>query len=127
MKNKIIRIILCLLILAFLAVAAFILVGDLSQRSDYKKNIEQTLYAAENPDDAELKAAKEEKRSLQQQLDEAGKKLSELESAIATQTESNAELQQEYAQQAEVMDADYYNKILESLGEGVSLVEEHLK
>ena len=126
MKNRKIQIILCVATIIFLLLGASVFAHDIKQRKDYEKNIEQVLHSAENPDKSALESAVEEESALQAQLDENSRKIAELEKTIAEQEKETAQLEQEYIKQAEEVDAEYYESIIKSLSEGVSLVEEHL-
>ena len=126
MQSRAFKTIIYIATLVFLAVGSFILAQDAVERRNYKTIIDQTVYAAENPDTRGLKNAEDEIDDLAPQIKEVKERISEAEKVIAQTEESNLELQQEYEKLAETADADYYNAIMESLREGMSLVESQI-
>lgn len=97
--------------------------AETAREDKYALELEKAITAAENPNNHDLEEAEEELAAVSADVAEKTQQIEELQKDIASQTEAMAKLQQKHDELAEQVDAEYYYSIIDSLSEGVKLVE----
>ena len=127
MKESKIRIIVpCILAVIFLAAGFWMMARCLAQENYYSRQIQNAQQALQDADPAQAEALEQEAAALQQENAALSGQVQALEGENAVLAENNAQL----STQLEELNADentaYYQKVLESLTEGLNRVEEYI-
>lgn len=127
MKNSKIRVIVpCVLAVIFLAAGFWMLAKSVGQVNYYTQQITQAEQALQAADPAKADALEQEAAALQEQNEELTSQVQALQGENAALDESNAQLSARREELNGLEDTAYYQKILESLTEGMNRVEEYI-
>lgn len=127
MKNSKIRIIVpCVLAVIFLAAGFWMMAKSFTQVNYYTRQIKDAEQALQAADPANADALEQEAAAMQQENAALSSQVQALEAENGALADENAQL----STRLEELNADentaYYQKILESLTEGMNQVEEYL-
>ena len=127
MKNfRILNIFLCFLAIALAVGGIFLMCEHVARENKYALELERAVSAAANPNNHELEEAEEEAAEINEELTANRDEIAKLQEDIAKTNEASAKLQKKYDERALEVDAEYYYSIIDSLSEGVSVVETYL-
>lgn len=127
MKNSKIRIIVpCVLAVVFLAAGFWLMGKNIGQMHYYGQQIREARQALQAADPAKADALEQEAAELQKQNEELSVQVQALQEENAVLDESTAQLQTRLTELNEHEDTAYYQKVLESLTEGMNRVEEYI-
>ena len=127
MKNSKIRIIVpCVLAAIFLIAGFWMMAKSYSLVNFYNQQIQVAEQALAEADPAIADAVEQEAAALQTENEELSQRVQDLETQKAELEASNTQLQTRLEELTQSEDTAYYQKILESLTEGMNQVEEYI-
>ncbi len=127
MKNSKIRVIVpCVLAVIFLAAGLYMMAQSIGQVNYYTQQITQAEQALQAADPAKADALEQEAAALQEENTELAGQVQVLQTENDALHEENAQLSQQLTDLEGQEQTAYYQKILESLTEGMNRVEEYI-
>lgn len=127
MKNSKIRVIVpCVLAVIFLAAGLYMMAQSIGQVNYYTQQIVQAEQALQAVDPAKADALEQEAAALQAENTELAGQVQALQTENEALQEENAQLSQQVTDLEAQEQTAYYQKILESLTEGMNRVEEYI-
>ena len=127
MKSSKIRIIVPCVLAAFFLIAGFwMMLKSYRLVNSYNQQIQEAEQALAAADPAIADAVEQEAAALQAENEELSQQVQDLQNQKAELEASNTQLQTQLEELAQSEDTAYYQKILESLTEGMNQVEEYI-
>ena len=128
MKNSKIPVIVpCVLALVFLAAGLWMMLKSYNQMTYYSAAIRDAQQALQEADPAQAEGAEQEAQALQAENEQLRQQVAALQEENAALDEQTRQLQSSYDELVGQEDTAYYQKILESLTEGMNQVEEYIR
>ena len=125
-SSKIRTIVPCVLAVLFFAAGLWMLAKSLGQVNYYNRQITQAQQALQEADPAKADAVEQKATALQQQNQELTDQVQALQQENGELEESNAQLSAQLEELTGLEQTAYYQKVLESLTEGMDQVEEYI-
>lgn len=116
----------CVLAVIFLAAGLYMMVKSIGQIKDYNKQIAAARQELAAADPARAEDLEQEVTALQQENAELDRQVQSLLQENAALDEANEQLSTRLGELEEQEQTAYYQKILESLREGLKRVEEYI-
>ena len=127
MKNSKIRVIVpCVLVVVFLAAGVWMMIKSYSQMAQYNSAIAGAQQALRDADPAQAEGTEQEAATLQAENEQLRQQITALQEENAALDTQTGQLQTSLDELVEQGDTAYYQKILESLTEGMNRVEEYI-
>lgn len=127
MKNNKIRMIVpCVLAAIFLIAGFWMMAKSYRLVNSYNRQIQEAEQALAAADPAIADAVEQEATALQTENEELSQQVQDLEAQNAELEASNTQLQMRLDELTQSEDTAYYQKVLESLTEGMNQVEEYI-
>ena len=127
MKNSKIRVIVpCILAVIFLAAGVWMMVKSYTQMQYYSGAIRDAQQELQEADPARADALEQEAAALQAENEQLQQQVTALQTENADLDARNGQLQTSLDELAGHEDTAYYQKVLESLTEGMNRVEEYI-
>lgn len=127
MKNSKIRVIVpCVLAVVFLAAGLYMMAQSIGQVNSYTQQITQAEQALQAADPAKADALEQEAAAVQAENTELADQVHALQKENDALQEENTQLSQQVTDLESQEQTAYYQKVLESLKEGMNRVEEYI-
>lgn len=127
MKNSKIRVIVpCVLAVVFLAAGFYMMAQSIGQVNSYTQQITQAEQALQAADPAKADALEQEAAAVQAENTELADQVQVLQKENDALQEENTQLSQQVTDLESQEQTAYYQKVLESLKEGMNRVEEYI-
>ena len=127
MKNSKIRVIVpCVLAVVFLAAGLYMMAQSIGQVNSYTQQITQAEQALQAADPAKADALEQEAAAVQAENTELADQVQALQKENDALQEENTQLRQQVTDLESQEQTAYYQKVLESLKEGMNRVEEYI-
>ena len=128
MKNSKIRIIVpCVLAVVFMVAGTWMMLKSYTQMQYYDQSIKQAQQALGEADPSRVEVTEQEAAALQEENAQLRQQVDALQKENADLDSQTQQLQTDYEALVGQEDTAYYQKILESLTEGMSKVEEYIR
>lgn len=124
--NKVRIIVPCILAVVFLAAGFWMMARSFGQIHSYTQQISEAEQALQAADPAKADALEQEAAAMQEENAELAGKVQALQTQNTALDESNGQLSTQLADLTAQEQTAYYQKILESLTEGMNRVEEYI-
>lgn len=127
MKNSKIRVIVpCVLAVVFLEAGLYMMAQSIGQVNSYTRQITQAEQALQAADPAKADALEQEAAAVQAENTELADQVQALQKENDALQEENTQLSQQVTDLESQEQTAYYQKVLESLTEGMNRVEEYI-